>query len=93
MTKTQKQIDKLLRTTLTGACEHIKDHLTGFSWLTHYIDLKKPTLSLKVRCYFIDAVALEQAKQQQHLALVESIIVAELAVINLIPQEILFLAD
>ncbi|MBB1292131.1 MAG: hypothetical protein ACJAVX_000409 [Pseudoalteromonas rhizosphaerae] len=93
MTKTQKQLDKLLRATLTGACEQIKDHLTDFSWLTHHIDLKKPATSLKVRCYFIDALALEQAKQKQQLALVESIIVTELAVINLTPQEVLFLAD
>lgn len=93
MTKTQKQFDKLLRTHLTHACERIKDEIADFSWLTHSVNLNKPSNPLKVSCYFKDELALEYARQKQQLVLIETIVNNELSNINLTAQTILFLTD
>ena len=53
MTKTEKLLDKALRNTLTIACENIKDKHAGFSYLTHTVNLKKPSNSLHVSCFLL----------------------------------------
>ncbi|HEA19190.1 MAG: hypothetical protein ACTH4U_09310 [Pseudoalteromonas prydzensis] len=93
MTKTQKQFDKVLRTTLTRACECIKDEVTEFSWLTHDIDIKKPATSLKISCFFKDQLALEQATENQDTLLIKHILSKELASIDLTVKEFIFTAD
>ncbi len=93
MTKTQKQFDKVLRVNLTRACEEIKDELSEFSWLTHEIDLSKPTTSLKLSCYFKDQLALEQATKNQDTQLVKNIISKKLASIDLTVKKFIFSAD
>ncbi|MCQ8878312.1 hypothetical protein NQT69_09910 [Pseudoalteromonas shioyasakiensis] len=93
MTKTEKLLDKSLRKMLTIACENIKYDCSGFAYLTHEVNLKKPAGSLQVSCYFIDELALSEANSKQQLPALESEIKAQLAVINIKPQAISFLAD
>jgi len=81
MTKTQKQRDKQIRLALTNACEAIKETVTGFDYLTHTIDLNNEANTLKVKCYFNDEIALEDAKPL--LDELTAIILNELAVIKL----------
>lgn len=93
MTKTEKRLDNTLRKALTAACENIKNNCSGFAYLTHDVDLKKPAGSLKVTCYFIDELALSEANSKQQLPAFENEIKGQLSVINIKPQAIIFLAD
>lgn len=93
MTKTEKRLDNTLRKALTAACENIKDDCSGFAYLTHEVNLKKPAGSLQVSCYFIDELALSEANSKHQLPALESEIEAQLAIINIKPQAIIFLAD
>lgn len=90
MTKTEKQLDKALRKALTIACENIKDQCTGFSHLTHAVNLKKIHDSLHVSCFFIDELSLSEATEQQQLPAIENEIKAQLSAINIKPQAISF---
>ena len=83
MTKTQKQLDKRIRQQLTLACEQIKDNVEGFSFLTHSADLNNLPSKFTVSCYFIDAIALEQAKQKNQLDYIEQLICNVLASLNI----------
>ena len=92
MTKTEKLLDKALRNTLTIACENIKDKHAGFSYLTHTVNLKKPSNSLHISCFFIDELALLEANNEQQLPLIENQIKQQLVLINIKPQAINFSA-
>ncbi|WP_028834596.1 MULTISPECIES: hypothetical protein [unclassified Pseudoalteromonas] len=83
MTKTQKQLDKRIRQQLTLACEQIKDTVEDFSFLTHSADLNNLPSKFKVSCYFIDDIALEQAKQKNQLDYIEQLICNALASLNI----------
>lgn len=83
MTKTQKQLDKRIRQQLTLACEQIKDNVNGFSFLTHSADLNNLPSKFTVSCYFIDAIALENAKQKNQLDYIEQLICNALASLNI----------
>tara|TARA_B100001063_G_scaffold201968_1_gene195571 strand:+ start:58 stop:345 length:288 start_codon:yes stop_codon:yes gene_type:complete len=83
MTKTQKQLDKRIRQQLTLACEQIKDNVEGFSYLTHSADLNNLASKFTVSCYFIDAIALEQAKQNNQLDYIVQLICNALASLNI----------
>ena len=93
MTKTQKQRDKQIRLVLTNACENIKAIVDGFAYLTYTINLNDEVNTLTVRCYFNDALALDEASPQ--LTKLADIILTELRSIKLIikPSRILFLAN
>ena len=90
MTKTEKQLDKALRNTLTIACENIKDKHVGFSYLMHTVNLNKPNNSLYVSCFFMDELSLSEATEQQQLSAIENEIKQQLALINIKPQTISF---
>ena len=83
MTKTQKQLDKRIRQQLTLACEQIKDIVEDFSFLTHSADLNNLPSKFKVSCYFIDDIALEQAKQNNQLDYIVQLICNALASLNI----------
>ncbi|WP_368485729.1 hypothetical protein ABZP26_19530 [Pseudoalteromonas sp. SD03] len=83
MTKTQKQLDKRIRQQLTIACEQIKDNVEGFSFLTHSVDLNNLPSKFTVSCYFIDAIALEHAKQKNQLDYIVQLICNALASLNI----------
>ncbi|MEL0631546.1 hypothetical protein V6237_02095 [Pseudoalteromonas carrageenovora] len=93
MTKTQKLRDKQIRQALTTACESIKHAYPGFAYLTHTIDFKNETKSLKVKCYFEDDTAYHES--ETHLNQIVDIITAELGKINLpvTTKQISFLVD
>lgn len=93
MTKTQKLRDKQIRHALTTACESIKHSYPGFAYLTHTIDFKNETKSLKVKCYFADDTAYHES--ETHLNQIIDIITAELGKINLpiAAKQIVFLVD
>ncbi|TMP03734.1 hypothetical protein CWC11_13135 [Pseudoalteromonas sp. S3178] len=93
MTKTQKLRDKQIRHALTTACESIKHSYPGFAYLTHTIDFKNETKSLKVKCYFADDTAYHES--ETHLNQITDIITAELGKINLpiTAKQISFLVD
>lgn len=83
MTKTQKQLDKRIRQQLTLACEQVKDDVEGFSYLTHSADLNNLPSKFTVSCYFIDAIALEHAKQKNQLDYIVQLICNALASLNI----------
>ena len=93
MTKTQKLRDKQIRQALTTACESIKHSYFGFAYLTHTIDFKNETKTLKVMCYFEDDTAYRE--NETHFTQMMDIITAELSKINLpiAAKQIVFLAD
>lgn len=93
MTKTEKLFDKVLRKALTTACENIKDKCSGFSFLTHTVNLKKPNNSLQVSCYFIDEVAMSHASSTQQLPMIEGMIKEQLSLMDITPQSIRYFAD
>ncbi len=92
MTKTEKRLNSMLRKALTCACENIKDSHSDFSHLTHIVNLKKPTNTLQVTCYFVDDLALSHAASELYLPAIESEINKQLTVIDIKPQTINFLA-
>ncbi|MBQ4798775.1 hypothetical protein J8L73_06480 [Pseudoalteromonas sp. MMG006] len=93
MTKTQKLRDKQIRQALTTACDSIKHAYPGFAYLTHTIDFKNETKSLKVKCYFEDDMAYHES--ETHLNQIVDIITAEVGKINLpvTTKQISFLVD
>lgn len=60
MTKTEKKLDKQIRSILTEVCDSVTATIHGFEWLTHAVDYARFPASLKVTCIFNTNENLEQ---------------------------------
>ncbi|MCF7499704.1 hypothetical protein [Pseudoalteromonas sp. L1] len=92
MTKTEKRLDKAIRTALTSACENLKDISDNFLWLTHTADLKRLPLSMKVSCYFAEQMPLSNSPLANQI---NQVIIKELKEIDVVisAKAILFCKD
>lgn len=65
--KTEKSIVKAL----TDVCETCKNELSGFSWLTHFVDYSQFPQSLKIVIVFDTTQNLENAKHKSDLNVIK----------------------
>jgi len=63
--KTVKKLDNNVIKALTLACEHAKENIEGFSWLTHTAKYDNFPASLLVTCIFDTDAQLDNAIEQQ----------------------------
>jgi len=83
MKKTDKKIDKKICKALTKACEIAKAEVSGFQWLTHFVNYNQFPESLSIICVFDTKTELEQARQQKKDQLIIDLIKSELEQINI----------
>lgn len=74
MKKTDKKIEQALSQHLTLACDEALDQFIGFSWLTHTVNYKNFSQSLRITCIFDDktklSTFLESGDSLQFIAII-----------------------
>ncbi|SEL54670.1 hypothetical protein SAMN05216262_11365 [Colwellia chukchiensis] len=87
MRKSDKKIDQKIINALTQVCESAQRNIDGFVWLTHDVNFKALSKSLKVTCVFASNEYLAdylKSANKQHL---RQLIVHHLAEIDIVLQD------
>jgi hypothetical protein len=88
MKKTDKKIDKKLRSALTEVCEIALENVIGFKWLTHFINNGNFPDSLSLICVFDTRAELLQMQSQHQDDYLCSLIKDKLAAVDINVRDI-----
>ncbi len=87
MNKQDKQLEKQLIKKLTVNCEHFKESIQGFMWLTHTVNYAKLNQSIKIICVFYSHENIQVAEQNGDLSTIKQDIIHTLKSLSITPKK------
>lgn len=82
MKKSDKKLEKQLVDALTRVCDQALVSVSGFQWLTHFVNFKNYPQSLTVLCVFDNQSDIENAHSAESISQLYRLISAELNAVD-----------